>query len=224
MVTNNFHCKKLQKFTQDGNCPVVYTGKQPDCCMSNIICLNWKHGGIDCMYEIFFCPFDGEELEQAFILKLRRKLSNNDVKTAYMDDFRFETDIPESLQHLKRRDWFDQELEYDNIIHNNGGICGALLYSVEDDIPITYVPHLRMYGILKKCDFEGEYWLQKMKAEYCEIEPMDYCPFCGAKFPERLDGELTEILRNEYNLGSWKDYKKAPHEFHTDEWWRKRGL
>jgi hypothetical protein len=53
---------------------------------------------------------------------------------------------------------------------------------------------------------------------------MDYCPFFGTKFPERLDDELTEILRKEYGLGSWKDYKKAPPEFQTDEWWKNREL
>ncbi|MDR3223979.1 MAG: hypothetical protein LBT03_00095 [Holosporales bacterium] len=51
-----------------------------------------------------------------------------------------------------------------------------------------------------------------------------YCPFCGAKFPERLGDKLTEILQKEYGLGSWKDYKKTPPEFQTDEWWKKRGL
>ena len=53
---------------------------------------------------------------------------------------------------------------------------------------------------------------------------MDYCPFCGAKLPERLDSKLTEILQKEYGLTSWRDYKKAPKEFHTDEWWKKREL
>ena len=57
-----------------------------------------------------------------------------------------------------------------------------------------------------------------------DFEAMDYCPFCGAKLPDRLDNKLTEILQKEYGLESWKDYKKAPKEFHTDEWWRKRGL
>jgi Zn-finger nucleic acid-binding protein len=56
------------------------------------------------------------------------------------------------------------------------------------------------------------------------FEAMNYCPFCGAKFPERLDGELSKILQTEYGLESWKEYKKAPKEFKTDEWWKKRGL
>jgi hypothetical protein len=51
-----------------------------------------------------------------------------------------------------------------------------------------------------------------------------FCPFCGAKLPDRLDETLTRILQNEYGLKSWKDYKKASTEFHTDEWWKKRGL
>ncbi|GHS92696.1 hypothetical protein AGMMS49949_05130 [Alphaproteobacteria bacterium] len=51
-----------------------------------------------------------------------------------------------------------------------------------------------------------------------------YCPFCGTKFPDRLDKELTKILREEYGLDSWRDYKKAPKEFHTDAWWKNRKL
>jgi hypothetical protein len=57
-----------------------------------------------------------------------------------------------------------------------------------------------------------------------ESKLINYCPFCGAELPGGLEEELTKILQNEYRLESWKDYKKAPHEFHTDEWWKKRGL
>jgi hypothetical protein len=76
---------------------------------------------------------------------------------------------------------------------------------------INYFPIVRTYVIYNK-------------KELSDFIPMDYCPFCGIKFPKRLDEELTEILKSEYGLNSWKDYKKAPPEFHTDEWWKKRGL
>ena len=76
---------------------------------------------------------------------------------------------------------------------------------------IIHIPNIRTYAILNKKEYGG-------------FEPMDYCPFCGAKLPERLDSKLTEILQKEYGLTSWRDYKKAPKEFHTDEWWKKREL
>ncbi|MBR1479637.1 MAG: hypothetical protein IJ599_01930 [Alphaproteobacteria bacterium] len=76
---------------------------------------------------------------------------------------------------------------------------------------LSYIPAIRVYAFFRK-------------SEKGVFDPMDYCPFCGAKFPQRLDGKLTEILRAEYGLQSWRDYKKAPHEFHPDEWWKKRGL
>ena len=81
----------------------------------------------------------------------------------------------------------------------------------KDTTRLQYIPNIRTYAILNKKEYGG-------------FEPMDYCPFCGAKLPERLDDKLTEILQKEYGLNSWRDYKKAPAEFHTDEWWKKRGL
>jgi hypothetical protein len=55
---------------------------------------------------------------------------------------------------------------------------------------------------------------------------MDYCMFCGKKFPMSVRDEWFGILENEYGL-EWpdsKDKKKVPQEFWTDEWWKERGL
>ena len=79
---------------------------------------------------------------------------------------------------------------------------------LENILGLIYVPNIRAYILLNNHIYKSGY------------EYLDYCPFCGSKFPERLDDKLSEILK----LESWKDYKKAPSEFHTDEWWRKRGL
>ena len=99
--------------------------------------------------------------------------------------------------------------------HSKMQVCDRLYDLVLGDerntTRLQYIPNIRTYAILSKKECGG-------------FEPMDYCPFCGAKLPERLDEKLTEILQKEYDLNSWKDYKKAPHEFHTDEWWKKRGL
>jgi hypothetical protein len=74
---------------------------------------------------------------------------------------------------------------------------------------IKFIPNIRTYAILSK-------------KKGVEFEPIDYCPFCGFKFPRRLDGELTKILQTEYGLESWEDYRKAPEEFHSDKWWKER--
>jgi hypothetical protein len=99
---------------------------------------------------------------------------------------------------------------------HSAGLCSSLSYYMdggEDNglTPLIHIPNIRTYAILNKKEYGG-------------FEPIDYCPFCGAKFPKRLDEELTNILRSEYGLDSWKDYKRAPQEFHTDEWWKKRGV
>ena len=108
-----------------------------------------------------------------------------------------------------------QNIEQWKTLHYNSSVCQRLYDLVigEDKgtTRATYLPMIRSYVVFSQ-------------HEKGEFEPMEYCPFCGAKLPERLDGVLTGILQKEYGLNSWKDYKKAPHEFHTDEWWKKRGL
>ena len=75
----------------------------------------------------------------------------------------------------------------------------------------AYLPMIRAHVVHKKYGSR-------------DFDMMNYCPFCGAKLPQTLEKELTEILKNEYGLNSWRDYKNAPTEFHSDEWWRKREL
>jgi hypothetical protein len=56
---------------------------------------------------------------------------------------------------------------------------------------------------------------------------VNYCPFCGTKFPEPLFDEWWRILEEEYgfeNPGSARREGLVPPEFQTDEWWKKRGL
>lgn len=117
----------------------------------------------------------------------------------------------------EQREQWEKELEYERTMHTTfQTVCDELSWFLKDGnkegmTPIIHIPNIRTYAILNKKEYGG-------------FEPMDYCPFCGAKLPERLDEKLTEILQKEYGLNSWKDYKKAPHEFQTDEWWKKRGL
>ncbi|MDR3317751.1 MAG: hypothetical protein LBS71_03025 [Puniceicoccales bacterium] len=78
-------------------------------------------------------------------------------------------------------------------------------------VNLIYFSNVRLYALLDNHVFHDD-----------NFEPIDYCPFCGFKFPRRLDEELTKILQTEYGLESWKDYKKAPEEFHSDKWWKER--
>jgi hypothetical protein len=95
---------------------------------------------------------------------------------------------------------------------------------VAEDYPIIYAPNIRTYGILRERNFKDSYWFEEHDILECAFEAINYCDTCGAKLPEKLDQKLTEILQKEYGLDSWKDYKKAPQEFHSDEWWKKRRL
>ena len=106
------------------------------------------------------------------------------------------------------------------LIHTNSTFCPRLydlgIGADAGTTRVTYLPMIREYVVYQRFSLEP--------ADNQKFYVMDFCPFCGAKLPERLDEKLTEILKNEYGLESWKDYKKAPKEFKTDEWWKKRGL
>lgn len=98
--------------------------------------------------------------------------------------------------------------------HEQYGMCVAMHEQIFFRKHYTYlsqIPIIRAYILCRKGKRAG-------------FDFLDYCPFCGAKLPPRLDNILTNILKEEYGLTSWKDYKKAPEEFHTDRWWKDRGL
>ncbi|GHT00442.1 hypothetical protein AGMMS50296_8730 [Alphaproteobacteria bacterium] len=137
-------------------------------------------------------------------------------------------EIPEEFDTDKwwiNRQYFDLTLGYGSQrcvpiskTHDHGFCCDTMYELLDEEghgsfrLYVKYIPNIKAYVILNK------------KKKYGGFESMDYCPFCGAKFPNRLDKELTKILREEYGLNSWQDYKKAPKEFHTDAWWKNRNL
>ena len=100
-------------------------------------------------------------------------------------------------------------------MHRNVSVCDFLYDTTrgydKGTTRADYLANIRAYVFFRKHEKGG-------------FDAMDYCPFCGARLPKRLDEKLSEILKGEYGLNSWKDYERAPREFHTDEWWRKRGL
>ena len=146
-------------------------------------------------YYVFFDPWSGKEIDGTYAV--------------------YKEDNEEENSEIARNNW-EKEIRAEVQKHNYPTVCWELALFLkggdeEGMTSIIHIPNIRTYAILNKKEYGG-------------FEPMDYCPFCGAKLPERLDEKLTEILRNEYGLQSWRDYKKAPHEFHTDEWWKKRNL
>ena len=56
------------------------------------------------------------------------------------------------------------------------------------------------------------------------VQLINYCPWCGSKLPEVLGNVFFETLEKEYNIEADLELKNIPHEFQSDEWWKKRGL
>jgi hypothetical protein len=144
------------------------------------------------------------------------------------------------LGDLPEKDWLFKIFEEDRKLHSKERFCTSLesstRYGERCDTSLIEIPNIRVVAVLNKRKYGG--WTSKQfelfsqrngyqgleKWEFSGWTALNFCPFCGASLPERLDKKIIEVLRDEYSLTSWKDYKKAPHEFHTDEWWRKRGL
>ncbi len=183
--------------------------------------VSWFHHGSGVIL-ISFDPWNGAELyfinDSDMLKEFIRGLTSGDRE--------YEKICKNKLDFFARRFGYIKNLTESSILWNEDrlfdrnqhkfSICKTLSYYIDggyDDgmTSLIHIPNIRTYAVLNKKEYGG--WTA-----------MDYCPFCGAKFPERLDKKLTEILQNEYGLTSWRDYKQAPHEFDTDEWWKKRGL
>lgn len=87
---------------------------------------------------------------------------------------------------------------------------------------IFYLPQYRAFGVSFKGDIQN-------------FTILEYCPFCGTKFPSNLVEKFEEFLLDDYgpdylttagqNISEPIPAKKPlPKEFQTDEWWKKRGL
>jgi hypothetical protein len=131
--------------------------------------------------------------------------------------------------------------------------CKALKDEIEKEYPfinkklIFYDAVRRLYGIIME---ENE--TKKDEEDpgmYRSCIAMNYCPFCGTKFPPDLGDKwsavIWEELGPEYLIESQAEFQKLlckhqgkeyvsdpdlpkakplPEEFKTDEWWKKRGL
>ena len=93
--------------------------------------------------------------------------------------------------------------------------CKEMTSAIEDaEIYIGYSP------------IDRSYWIPYKKRYGGGVHLLCYCPWCSKKLPKELRDELFDILEAEYGLDiTFLELKeKAPKEFHSDEWWVKRGL
>jgi hypothetical protein len=190
---------------------------------------------------ISFDPWTGQWIDASFENDYCHALFELEKQGKYVGmydgEFNIETEGPEEL---KGKEWLFRKFKENRNLHTNERHCTSLESSTRFvsrcDTSLIEVPNIRVVAVLNRIEyggwteeqfdaFEWRNWQQALeKWEFEGWTPLDYCPFCGAKLPERLDKKIMEVLESEYGLKSWEDYKKAPHEFHTDEWWRKRGL
>ena len=102
--------------------------------------------------------------------------------------------------------------------------CEALARYIEDPkVPIFYDKVMRSYDLQ---DIDNSCECKSNKSTAISCMTIDFCPRCCAKLSD-LQDTWEKILLNEYGLDEpYHDdqFKKIPKEFHTDEWWKKRGL
>jgi len=91
-----------------------------------------------------------------------------------------------------------------------------------NDMPVYYSPSIRAFFILT-CSKKDEHIGNINRPGYF----IEYCPWCGTKFPKDLAQEKADILQNEHlhnDDNCTLDDSCFPAEFLTDQWWKKRGL
>ncbi len=79
------------------------------------------------------------------------------------------------------------------------------------DSPFHYSPKTREWSIKL-----GEFW----KYDSWECLGMQFCPFCGYKFPESLRNKYFEELEV-LGIDHWMEPEKVPEEYKSDKWWNK---
>jgi hypothetical protein len=91
-----------------------------------------------------------------------------------------------------------------------------------EETPIKYIPKFRNFVVMD-CSKESH-----SSNEQRFGRPILYCPWCGAKFPPSLGDKYYEILEAEFPHDNCEQDNVPgicfPHEFASDEWWKKRGL
>jgi hypothetical protein len=114
-----------------------------------------------------------------------------------------------------------------NFNTKKGYCCKEIKKVVQGDkgtqeTPVKYLPKFRDFVIMNCPNYEHNNASQR----FCR--PILYCPWCGAQFPPSLGDKYYEILEAEF---PHEDCGQSgvpgiciPHEFTSDEWWKKRRL
>ena len=75
-------------------------------------------------------------------------------------------------------------------------------------LPLNYNPRMREYSLKYK--------------DGLSVQIMNFCPFCGGKFPESLRDKFYDEIFDAGYEGD--DDKNLPSEYRSDAWWKKQGL
>ena len=88
---------------------------------------------------------------------------------------------------------------------NNQHCCEEMARHLGDqEVPITYNPRLREYGI-------------SLLGTDDVIQTIFFCPWCGSRLPDSLREAWFGAIRD---LGLEPEDAAIPAELRTDEWWQ----
>jgi hypothetical protein len=181
-------------------------------------------------YYLFFDPWTGLELKDMYdyefvesheeSIKTEKKLWKKHRWTCFLENNKLhEKELNEFLDEFgpidskNSKNYWDYNIGKCRDEHARNGFCHEIsrfLKGGDEEymIPIIYVPDIHGYAILNKKEYGG-------------FEPMNYCPFCGAKyFIKSLNDISIEMLQLECNLNYCRDYENKLHDWHGDEWIR----
>jgi hypothetical protein len=100
---------------------------------------------------------------------------------------------------------------------NNWKPCKALQLHLKDQrIPLQYDAKLREFYIPL---------LDRLSGRGSAIQLINYCPFCGSRFPTSLrDMYFDELDNLGIDIGNSDYCQNLPDDFKSDKWWRDKGL
>jgi hypothetical protein len=180
-------------------------------------------------YYLFFDPWIGLELKNVYdhefvesheeSIKTEGKLWKKHRWTCFWENSKLhEKELDEFLDEFgpvdsqNGRNYWDYNIGQCRDEHVRNGFCHEISRFLKNGdeeymIPIIYVPDIYSYAILNKKECGG-------------FEPINYCPFCGAKFfvqcPDDISIEMSQL---KYNLDCG-DYGSRLPDWYGNEWIR----
>lgn len=84
--------------------------------------------------------------------------------------------------------------------------CKQMDYLLDEGkISVVYIASYRKYS---------------MQVNRLKFEKIEYCPWCGSKFPNSLQNIYFESLKQFGIYDPVREMDKIPNEFKDDTWWR----